>query len=199
MSNLARRSIGLTGGIGTGKTTVSNYLADKYGLLILDADIYAREAVEPGSPILETILARYDETVKLPGGELNRSRLGEIIFHQPQEKLWLEAQIHPFVRDRFSQVLQNIKSATVVLSIPLLFEANLTELVSEIWVVHCDRDRQIQRLKQRNGLTTEQAEVRINSQLPLAEKIAQADQAINNNFGLTELYLQVDEALVNYI
>ena len=197
MPNIAKRLIGLTGGIATGKTTVSNYLADKYSLPILDADIYAREAVTSDSPILQTIFERYGNKVKLPNGELNRSGLGDIIFNNPQEKQWLEAQIHPFVRDRFERELQRIQSETVVLSIPLLFEANLTDTVTEIWVVSCDRSWQIQRLKQRNGLTPQQAQARIDSQLPLAQKIALADLVLHNNAGLKELYQQVDRAILS--
>ena len=195
MPNIARRLIGLTGGIATGKTTVSNYLADKYGLPILDADIYAREAVAPNSPILQTIFKRYGDRLKLPSGELNRSSLGEIVFNDSQEKQWLEAQIHPFVRDRFADQLQQIQAETVVLSIPLLFEANLTDTVTEIWVVSCDRAVQARRLQQRNGLTIQQAQARIDSQLPLSQKIALADRVLHNNAGLKELYLQVDRAI----
>jgi dephospho-CoA kinase len=195
MPNLAKRLIGLTGGIGTGKTTVSNYLTKQYALPVLDADIYAREAVAQGSQILSAILQRYGDQVKLADGELNRSALGEIVFNNPPEKQWLEARIHPFVRDRFAQELQQIKSETVVLSIPLLFEANLMALVTEIWVVSCDRSLQIKRLQQRNGLTPQQAAARINSQMPLTQKIALADVVLTNNAGLAELYAQVDVAI----
>lgn len=195
MSNSAKRLIGLTGGIGTGKTTVSNYLADQYALPVLDADIYAREAVAMGSPILQTIFQRYGEPVQLPDGSLNRAVLGDIIFNNPQEKQWLESLIHPFVRDRFAQELRKIPSQTIILSIPLLFEANLMALVSEIWVVSCDRSQQLSRLKQRNGLTAEQAAARINSQMSLAHKIARADFVLHNNAGLLELYAQVDAAI----
>jgi dephospho-CoA kinase len=195
MPNLAKRLIGLTGGIGTGKTTVSNYLTDRYALPVLDADIYAREAVAQGSQILLAIFQRYGDRVKLANGELNRSALGDIVFNNPQEKQWLEAQIHPFVRDRFAQELQQLSSNIVVLSIPLLFEANLMALVTEIWVVSCDRSRQIERLQQRNGLTPQQAETRINSQMPLTQKIALADLVLTNDAGLAELYAQVDVAL----
>ncbi|MFM2311964.1 MAG: hypothetical protein RLZZ04_1240 [Cyanobacteriota bacterium] len=195
MSNSAKRLIGLTGGIGTGKTTVSNYLADRYALPVLDADIYAREAVTQGSPILQTIFQRYGEPVQLPDGELNRGALGDIIFNNPQEKQWLESQIHPFVRDRFTQELRKIPSKTIILSIPLLFEANLMALVTEIWVVSCDRPQQLSRLQQRNGFTSEQATARINSQMPLADKVAQADLVLQNDAGLAELYAQVDTAM----
>ncbi|PSB08352.1 dephospho-CoA kinase [Pleurocapsa sp. CCALA 161] len=195
MSNLAKRLIGLTGGIGTGKTTVADYLADRYALPVLDADIYAREAVDQGSQILSTIFQRYGNQVKSADGSLNRSALGEIIFNHPQEKQWLEQQIHPFVRDRFAQELQQLKSKIVVLSIPLLFEANLMALVTEIWVVSCDRSLQIRRLQQRNGLTPQQAATRIDSQMSLAQKVALADVVLTNNAGLAELYAQVDVAL----
>lgn len=195
MPNLAKRLIGLTGGIGTGKTTVADYLADRYALPVLDADIYAREAVAQGSQILSAIFQRYGNQVKSADGSLNRFALGEIIFNNPQEKQWLEQQIHPFVRDRFAQELQQLKSKIIVLSIPLLFEANLMALVAEIWVVSCDRSLQISRLQQRNGLTPQQAATRIDSQMSLAQKVALADVVLTNNAGLAELYAQVDVAL----
>ncbi|MEO0846677.1 MAG: dephospho-CoA kinase [Cyanobacteria bacterium J06643_13] len=195
MPNTTRRLIGLTGGIATGKTTVSNYLADKYSLPILDADLYAREAVAPGSAILQAIRLRYGDQVVFIDGQLDRSALGEIIFNNSQEKQWLEGQIHPFVRDRFRQDLELTRGNIVVLSIPLLFESNLTNLVTEIWVVSCDRSLQISRLKQRNGLTSRQAKVRIDSQLPLSQKVALADIVLVNDAGLDQLYSQVDLAI----
>lgn len=190
-----RRLIGLTGGIATGKTTVSNYLSQKYQLPILDADIYAREAVAKGSPILKTILARYGDRIMLADGALNRPALGEIVFNNPQEKQWLESQIHPFVRDRFEQELQRLDYSIIVLDIPLLFEANLTDTVTEIWVVSCSRDRQISRLQQRNGLTAEQAIARIESQFPLADKVAAADVVLENNDSCDRLFAAVDRAI----
>ena len=195
MNNLSKRIIGLTGGISTGKTTVSNYIAQKYNLPVLDADIYAREAVAIDSPILKNIFERYGEKVKSPDGSLNRPALGEIIFNDDREKLWLESKIHPYVRDRFNTRLQELKNTTIVLSIPLLFEANLTNLVTEIWVVYCDRSTQITRLQQRDHLNRQQAESRIDSQLPLLTKVAQADVVLDNNFDLNSLYLQIDKEI----
>ncbi|MDJ0592826.1 MAG: dephospho-CoA kinase [Pleurocapsa sp. MO_226.B13] len=195
MNNIAKRSIGLTGGIATGKTTVSKYLTTKYHLPVLDADIYAREAVAKDSPILEAIFTRYGDRVMLSDRSLNRASLGEIVFNNPTEKQWLESQIHPYVRDRFEQELQRLPNTTIVLAIPLLFEAKLTDTVSEIWVVSCDRSLQIARLQQRNNLTIQQAEARIDSQMPLAEKIAAADVVLDNNADLAHLFAQVDRAL----
>ncbi len=195
MKGKVKRLIGLTGGIGTGKTTVSNYLADKYHLPVLDADIYAREAVAKTSPILQTIFARYGDRVKASDNSLNRSALGEIIFNNSPERRWVEQQIHPFVRDRFTFELQNTKKDTIILAIPLLFEANLTDIVTEIWVVSCDRSLQIARLQQRNSLTSQEAHARIASQFPLSEKIAKADVVLTNNADLKHLYAQVDRAI----
>lgn len=193
---LLKRIIGLTGGIGTGKTTVSNYLADTYQLPILDADIYARDAVQPGSPVLNRIITRYGSDVQLADRTLNRKRLGEIVFPNPEERQWLEQQIHPYVRDRIESQLNILESPTVVLVIPLLFEANMTDLVTEIWVVSCPQEQQIQRIQERDRLSLEQAQSRLNSQLPLAEKVVRADVVLDNSSTRDSLLQQVDRALV---
>lgn len=191
------RLIGLTGGIATGKTTVSDYLADKYHLPVLDADVYAREALAADSPILPTVLARYGKKIQAPDGKLDRTALGDIVFNNSSERKWLESQIHPFVRQRFARELRQMTDSTIVLAIPLLFEANLTDMVTEIWVVHCDRAQQIARLQQRNGLTVSQARARIDSQLPLADKIAMADVVIYNDGKLQNLYERIDRAIAS--
>ena len=192
---LLKRIIGLTGGIGTGKTTVSNYLANTYQLPILDADIYAREAVQPGSPVLNQIITRYGAQVQFPDRTLNRKRLGEIVFPNPEERQWLEQQIHPYVRDRIESQLPILESPTVVLVIPLLFEANMTDLVTEIWVVRCSEEQQIQRIRERDRLSVEQAQSRLDSQLPLAEKVARADVVLDNSSTRDSLLQQIDIAL----
>lgn len=185
--------IGLTGGIATGKTTVANYLSDRYGFPILDADIYAKEAVEVDSPIFQEIVKRYGSEIQLENRALNRTKLGDIIFNDHEEKKWLEAQIHPYVRKRFEEVIESLDNQIIILSIPLLIEANLTHLVSEIWVVYCDVKQQIQRLQQRNKLTEEQAIARIKNQLPLTEKITRADVVLDNSGSLEYLYQQIDQ------
>ena len=191
-----KRIIGLTGGIGTGKTTISNYLAQHHQLPVLDADIYAREAVQPGSPILSEIFERYGVAVKFPDGTLNRKRLGEIVFNNPDEKRWLEQQIHPYVRDRIQSELDTLIAPTVVLVIPLLFEAEMTDLVTEIWVVSCSPEQQLQRMMERDQLSLKQAQARINNQLPLEEKIARADVVLNNSSTLEALLKQVDQLIM---
>ena len=126
---MTKRIIGLTGGIATGKTTVANYLESAYNLPILDADIYARESVNVGSPIHKAIAERYGEQILLIDGSLNRQKLGEIIFNQPEERQWLESLIHPDVGDRFLKAIAASSAQILVLVIPLLFEARMTNLV----------------------------------------------------------------------
>ncbi|MBE9239908.1 dephospho-CoA kinase [Synechocystis salina] len=190
-----QRLIGLTGGIATGKSTVSDFLNQKYGVPILDADLYARQAVASGSKILLAIARRYGPEIVDQQGHLNRQALGEIIFNNAQEKQWLESQIHPFVKQCFQSALAQLEQEqTVVLSIPLLFEAQLTHWVTEIWVVTCGPAQQIERLIQRNGLTEAQALARIAIQMPLAEKIAQADMVLDNSGQIADLESQIVEA-----
>lgn len=194
MPDISQRLIGLTGGIGTGKTTVSRYLADTYQIPVLDADIYAREAVQVGSPVLDEIVKRYDRTIQLPDGNLNRQLLGEIIFNNPQERRWLEGKIHPYVRDRFQSELKQLEADTVLLVVPLLFEANMTDLVTEIWVVRCCLQEQLRRLIERDRLSEQQAMARINSQLPVEKKVAAADVVLDNSSTLDSLLKQIDAA-----
>lgn len=210
------RLIGITGGIGSGKTTVSNYLKEKYQLPIWDADIYARQAVEIGSPILNEILDRYGSDLVLSDGNLNRPRLGEIVFNQAEERRWLERQIHPYVRDRFAENIKKLASIgsrgseaggpialfdcpTAVLAVPLLFEAQMTDLVTEIWVVYLRPPKQIERLMVRDRLAREQAIARINAQMSLEEKRSLADVVLDNSSTLLALQEQVDLAMAKKV
>ena len=190
-----KRVIGLTGGIATGKTTVADYLADAYNLPILDADIYAREAVAANSPLLQQITKRYGEKILLGDGSLNREQLGEIIFNDQQELLWVDNLIHPYVGDRIFAGIKETSVETLIAVVPLLFEAKMTDLVTEIWVVTCSPKQQLNRLIERNQLTPEQAQARISSQMALAEKAKKADIVLNNNSGVEELLQQVDVAI----
>ncbi len=184
-----------------GKSAVSNYLESVYQLPILDADVFAREAVEPGSPVLAAIAERYGSGVLLPDGQLNRSRLGDIIFNSTPERWWLEQCIHPYVRDRLvtsisTPPLNDVERyPIVVMVIPLLFEARMTDLVTETWVVMCSPEHQLQRLMERDGLTKEQAIARINSQMAVSKKAARADVVIDNSTSLEALFSQIDQNL----
>lgn len=184
-----------------GKTLISNYLAKTHHLPILDTDLYARDAVMPGTAVLEAITDRYGTGILLPNGTLNRQRLGEIIFNSSAERLWVEQCIHPYVRDRLVEAMQTppLNDATqcpiVVMVIPLLFEARMTDLVTEIWVVNCPRELQIQRLMERDRLSQEEAEIRIDSQMPIEKKIAYADVVLDNSSTAKELFDQIEAYL----
>jgi len=190
-----------------GKTTVSNYLSKQCNIPVLDADHVAREVVIPGSPVLHKIAERYGATVLLPDGRLDRVRLGEIVFNSLPERHWLEQQIHPPVRDRFEQELQSPKlraESMVVLVVPLLFEARMTDLVNEIWVVTCTAEQQIERLMQRavrDGdryyyLSREQVEARISSQMPIESKVERADIILDNSRSEEVLFQRINLALM---
>jgi dephospho-CoA kinase len=196
-----QRVIGITGGISTGKTTVSRYLAASHHLPVLDADVFAREAVEPGSGVLGQIIDRYGTGILQPNGGLDRARLGEIVFHSAPERLWLEQQIHPYVRERFARAMSPDALAdpqrypVVVMVIPLLFEVRMTDLVTETWVIYCKPELQLQRLMSRDRLSREQAEARIRSQMSLDTKASHADLVLDNSSTHEALLNQIDQAL----
>ncbi len=199
---LKKCTIALTGGIAMGKTTVSNYLADRYQLPILDADIYAREVVAVGSPALNRVADRFPGVLQADGS-LDRAKLGAIVFAQPEERQWLEQQIHPFVRDRLIQERDRHQASNpdvpVVLVVPLLFEVGMTDLVDQIWVIYCPRAHQLQQLMQRDGLTQNQATDRIASQMPIADKRDQAHVVLDNSGTPAALLAQVDAAIAPLI
>ncbi len=190
------RIIGLTGGIATGKSTASDYLSRHHDLTILDADAYAHEAISPGSEGLKAVMRRYGSKVMQTGGMLDRTRLAQVIFQNSAEKQWLEALIHPYVRDRLTVTAKSLAAQPIiVMDIPLLFEAEMPDLVSEIWVVHCPPEQQLTRLIQRSHLTQQEAQIRINSQMPLAQKCDRADVVLDNSGSVEALYAQIDRAL----
>lgn len=186
-----QRRIGLTGGIATGKSTVGRHLA-ALGIPVLDADRFAHEALAPGSKGETAVLKRYGTRVIEQSNSattdpknnrrINRKALGSIVFNEPHERRWLEQVIHPYVRGRFNEALVRLNDEPrVVLMIPLLFEANLTGLCSEVWVVHCQPEQQIQRLKERDGLDEAAARTRVNAQWSMERKQELADQLIDNS------------------
>ncbi len=198
------RRIGLTGGIATGKTTVARLLADRYGIPVLDADRFAREALAPGAPATLAVVDRYGDAVlsRDPANEaltLDRPALARIVFANEAERRWLEQLVHPIVRRRFTAALAALEGeAVVVLMIPLLFEAGLQPLCSEVWVVDCgSEDEQMRRLQKRDGMDSQEARARLSAQWPMAAKLARADVVITNRGSQDWLLAQVDRALAN--
>ena len=175
--------IGLTGGIASGKSTISNYFSS-LGLVVIDADVEARLAVEKGEPAYREIVAHFGSGILLEDGSLNRARLGEIVFSDEKQRAVLNGIVHPEVRNRMNAKQEEAVKAgspAVILDIPLLFENKLDATVEKTVLVYVKKDTQIQRLMDRNALSLEQAQLRVAAQMPLEEKRVLADRIIDNN------------------
>ena len=189
--------IGLTGGIASGKSTVSKMLID-FGLAVIDADKIAHQVVEVGTPAYKEIVNAFGEEIILTDQKINRPMLGSIIFNNKEKRNILNNIVHPAVRkEMLDQMDQHVKhgSKAVILDIPLLYESQLTHMVEKTVLVYVNKDIQLTRLKARNGLTVEEAEARIASQLPLDQKIALADAIIDNNGSIQETKEQLLDLL----
>ena len=160
----------------------------------------------PCSPFLEVIASRYGPNILTSTGALDREKLGQIIFANRTERQWLESLIHPFVREQLSQgrdryrvQLESSQSPMppLVMVVPLLFESQMEDLVTESWVVNCSLDQQHSRLRGRNHLSADEAEARIQSQWPLADKLRLASVVIDNSRDQAHLYRQVDLAMAS--
>ena len=181
-----QRRIGITGGIASGKTIIGNYLFQAKQWPILDADLYAHEALSIENPISKNVLLKYGSKVlhksKKNDQIIDRKALGKIVFQDDFEKNWLEEVIHPFVNKRIEEELEKFKSSSIIiLIIPLLFEKNYTSLCSEICFIDCDRDTQLRRLQARDKLSLEEANQRINAQWDSSIKKQFADHVIDNS------------------
>lgn len=189
--------IGLTGSIATGKSTVSNFFKNR-GIPVIDADIGARVVVEPGTEGLKSIVRYFGKEILHSDGTLNRKKLGEIVFADPAklEKLngLLEKQIRNWILNQKEEYLQQ-QPPLLVLDIPLLFESNYLIEVDQVMVVAVTEDIQITRLMQRDHITREMAVQKIAAQLPLAEKVKQADVVIDNNGSIQETVEQLEKWL----
>ena len=193
---MAQRRIGLTGGIATGKSSAARLLEQHHGLPVLDADLYARQALEPGQPATEAVLARFGPEVVSNSWVVDRRALGAIVFNNQDERRWLEQLVHPIVRERFDQELVRLDTnSAVVLMIPLLFESGLEGICSETWLVDCDESQQLQRLMARDQLSAAEAQARINAQWPLAKKRKLADALIRNHTSADALQIELTKAL----
>lgn len=189
--------IGLTGGIASGKSTVSAMLRE-FGIPVIDADVIAREVVKPGKTAYNSIVEAFGQGVLLENGEINRQELGGIVFHNEEKRLLLNRIVHPAVRAEMhtkKEAYVKQDEQAVVLDIPLLFESKLTSLVERVLLVYVDEDVQLQRLMQRNHLTEEEAKARIRAQIPLVEKLAMADEIINNNGTIEQTKTQLMSTL----
>jgi dephospho-CoA kinase len=186
------RRIALTGGIATGKSYVAGRLRD-FGVPLIDADVLAREAVAPGSEGLAAVVSRFGTEMLNEVGALDRARLAEIVFKDEAARRDLEAIIHPFVRRRIDAFFDGLPDdvAFAVADIPLLYETGRQRLFDKVIVAACSREKQLSRLKSRDGLTREQAEQRIAAQLPIEAKVTLADFVIRTDGTHEETNVQV--------
>ncbi|MCM6765638.1 dephospho-CoA kinase [Weissella paramesenteroides] len=191
--------LGLTGGIATGKTTISNYLKTKR-IPVLDADEYARKVVEPGTPGLTDIVNTFGKQVLQSDGSLNRKLLGQIIFNDMTARQKLNDITHPRIQQMMTDELQKLakgKTPLVILDIPLLLENHNIAGADAIMVVTVPESIQLNRLMQRNNLTKEEAQRRIDAQMPLSEKEKLADFIVDNSGTIANTLTQVDKVIQN--
>ena len=189
--------IGLTGGIGTGKSTVSAYLAQK-GCKIIDADLISHQMTEAGSPCLAEIKAAFGEDVFLRDGNLDRKKVGRLVFADATKKKTLEQIITRRVIEKTLRILQDCRAQQedlVVLDAPLLFECGMQRYTDETWLVVCRTETRLRRIAARDGLAEEDIQKRIANQMSTEQKEKLADYIIDNSRDLAWLYAQIDTLL----
>lgn len=188
---MSRFVVGLTGGIGSGKTTVANQFAAK-GIELIDADVVAREVVEPGQPALEAIAGRFGAEILAEDGNLERARLRQIVFADPQQRIWLEKLTHPLIRQRITDQLDKAQSNYAILVSPLLLETDQKQLCDHILVVDLPESLQLERTASRDNNSIEQVKAIMKAQASRSERLQQADSQIDNSQQPEALEPQVD-------
>ena len=188
--------IGLTGGIATGKSTVSELLT-AYGFKVVDADIASRKAVKKGSKGLDQIREKFGEEAIDDNGEMNRKYVGELVFNNPEQRIELNKIVHPIVREIMEEEKNHYlnEGYNVIMDIPLLFENDLQDTVDEVWVVYTSESIQIERLMERNDLSQEDAKARVYSQISIDKKSRMADHVIDNLGDKLELKQNLQQLL----
>lgn len=190
--------IGLTGGIASGKSTVSAIL-EELGARVICADALARQVVAPGTPALAEIVARFGPEFLTPEGRLDRAKMARRVFADEAARRELEAIVHPRIRDAFADEVRRIRAedpeAVVVYDAPLLIEAGAHEAVDRVIVVAVEEEVQVRRLMERDGLSRDEARARIEAQMPLEEKLRHADDVIEGARPLEEIRAQLARIL----
>lgn len=188
--------IGLTGGIASGKSTVSDMLR-QLGAVVIDTDRIAREVTQPGSEAVQAMSRHFGKEILNQDGSFRRDIVGQIVFTDPEEKKWLEFLLHPLIRRKAEEMEQKAVSAghrIVVFDVPLLFETGWNEWVDAIWTVYVPPEVQKERLQQRDGFSDQEIMDRLASQWPIGEKAKRADVVIDNTGSLEDTRRQVEKA-----
>ena len=188
--------VGLTGGIATGKSTVAKMFKEA-GAVIVDADLIAREVVEKGTPAWKKVRDEFGDEILLDDQEIDRDKLGDIIFNNPEKKEMLNSIVHPAVfqkiGERIKKIEQDAPDAVVILDVPLLIESGMQDGFSDVVLVYITEEMQVKRLMGRDGLSEKDAFARIRSQMSIAEKKDMVDIVIDNSEGLENTRRQVME------
>lgn len=191
--------IGLTGGIASGKSTVSGILSE-HGFAIVDADKIAWQLAAPDNPLWQAYYGRYGAGVLHEDRTLNRQAVADIVFRLPAEKQWMDSTAHPMIKAEIKRSLAKWAAKgreLVFLDVPLLYEAGWEKMTDEIWVVYVDQATQIQRLCHRSGCSEQEALRRINAQLSMDEKKRRAHVVLDNRGGLAELRQKLHRQLLD--
>ena len=184
--------IGITGGIASGKSTVTEFLRQK-GFQVVDADIVVHQLQKPGGRLFQVLVEHFGEKVLLENGELNRPLLASLIFSNPEEQEWSKRTQGEIIREELAALRNRFAQteALFFMDIPLLFEQNYASWFDETWLVYVNRDVQLERLMRRDQISKEAAESRLNSQWPLERKISLASHSLDNNGNQEQLIAQV--------
>jgi dephospho-CoA kinase len=185
-------SVGLTGGIASGKTTVSNLFAE-HGVPIIDTDVISRKLLEMGELAYLQVCTRFGDEILYADGQIDRSALRKIVFSNPQQKKWLETMLHPLIFQRSHDAITGLSAERYVLVVvPLLFETNFQSLVDRILVVDCPAEQQVRRLINRDDIDEDLAHKMLEQQMTNGERIARAHDIIDNRDEDSDLAAQVD-------
>lgn len=191
--------IGLTGGIGSGKTAAANRFTAEHGIHVVDADLKSRVVVEPGKPALSHIVDRFGDAILLEDGNLNRAALRERVFAEPQERQWLEQLLHPLIREEIMTDLQSARSPYALLVSPLLVESGQNTLTKRIIVVDVPEAMQLARTVQRDAVPEAQVRAIMQAQAQREERLRHAHDILTNDSDLAALHAQVDALHLRYL
>ena len=188
--------IGITGGIASGKSTVTEFLRQK-GFQVVDADAVVHQLQKPGGQLYQVLVEHFGEKILLENGELNRPLLASLIFSNPEEQEWSKSTQGEIIREELAALRNQLAQTESLffMDIPLLFEQNYASWFDETWLVYVNRDIQLERLMKRDQISKEAAESRLNSQWPLERKISLASHSLDNNGNQEQLIAQVVQLL----
>lgn len=190
--------VGLTGGIGSGKSTAAALFAG-HGVPVIDADEIAHQLVTPGQPAYEQVIKTFGRGIVATNGRLDRDRLRRIVFADPEQRKRLEAILHPLVRREIQRETRRLQAPYCIIVIPLLIEANQRDLVDRVLVIDCDEGLQLQRVAGRSQLTEDEIRKIVGAQLSRNERLRHADDVILNNTDLGELRANVEALHQRYL